>query len=127
MLAGKRAVRVGDHILKEIALVLLKKVNDPRVKGVTVTGIRLTDDLKLAKVYYSVMGQQNQVNRAQAGLDSAKGFVKREIALHMQLKHVPEIIFVHDPSLESGSQMERLFEEVRAMECGIQNEEVGDD
>lgn len=126
MLAGKRAVRVGDHILREIAIVLLEKVNDPRVKGVTVTGIRLTDDLKIAKVYYSVMGQQNLVNRAQAGLDSAKGFVKREIALRMKLKHVPEIIFVHDPTLESGSHMERLFEAVRAMEHGTHKEEEED-
>ena len=127
MLAGKRAVRVGDHILKEIALLLLKKVSDPRVQGVTVTGIRLSDDLKLAKVYYSVMGEKNQIDRAQAGLDSAKGFVKREIGLRMALRYVPEITFVHDTSLESGSHMDRLFEEIHNADCGLRKEEVGDD
>lgn len=112
MLAGKRAVRVGDQILKEVALLLLERVNDPRVKGVTVTGIRLSSDLKLAKVYYSVAGDKSQVELAQAGLDSAKGFIKREIGLRMALRYVPEITFMHDPTLESGNHMERLFEKL---------------
>jgi ribosome-binding factor A len=116
MLAGKRAVRVGDHILKEIALLLLNRVRDPRIQGVTVTGVRLSDDLKMAKVFYSVMGEKNQINGAQAGLDSAKGFIKREIGRRLTLRYVPEIMFVHDPSLESGSHMERVFEEIRKTE-----------
>lgn len=112
MLAGKRAVRVGDQILREIALLLLKRVKDPRIQGVTITGIRLSNNLKLAKVYYSVIGEKNQIERAQAGLDSAKGFIKREIGLRMELRYIPEILFLHDPSLESGSLMDRLFEEM---------------
>ena len=116
MLAGKRAVRVGDHILKEIALLLLDRVRDPRVKGVTVTGVRLSDDLKMAKVFYSVMGEKNRVKGAQAGLDSAKGFIKREIGRRLRLRYVPEIMFVHDPSLETGSYMDGVFEEIRRAE-----------
>ncbi|MCD4716174.1 MAG: 30S ribosome-binding factor RbfA [Desulfobacterales bacterium] len=116
MLAGKRAVRVGDHILKEIALLLLNKVRDPRVKGVTVTGVRLSDDLKMAKVFYSVMGEKSHINGAQAGLDSAKGFIKREIGRRSALRYMPEIMFVHDLTLESGSHMERVFEEIRKAE-----------
>jgi ribosome-binding factor A len=116
MLAGKRAVRVGEHILKEIALLLLNRVRDPRVQGVTVTGVRLSDDLKMAKVFYSVMGDETRINGAQAGLDSAKGFIKREIGRRLALRYMPEITFVHDPSLESGSHMERVFEEIRKTE-----------
>jgi len=127
MLAGKRAVRVGDHILREIAFLLLTKVNDPRVQGVTVTGIRLSDDLKQARVFYSVMGGKNQVDTAKAGLDSAKGFLKREIGLRTALRYVPEITFMHDPSLESGSHMNRLFEEIQQAEREIHKEESGDD
>jgi ribosome-binding factor A len=116
LLAGKRAVRVGDQILREVALLLLERVQDPRVQGVTVTGIRLSSDLKLARVYYSVTGKKAQVELAQAGLDSAKGFIKREIGLRMGLKYVPEITFMHDPTLESGSHMERLFEKLKSNE-----------
>ena len=113
MLAGKRAVRVGDQILREISFLLLNRVKDPRVRGVTMTGIRLSNNLRQARVYYSVMGEKDQIERAQAGLDSARGFVKREIGLRMELRYVPEITFVHDPSLESSSHLERLFEEIR--------------
>ena len=56
MLAGKRAVRVGDQILREMAELLMLKVRDPRVKRTTLTGIQLSNDLKNAKVYYSVLG-----------------------------------------------------------------------
>jgi ribosome-binding factor A len=119
MLAGKRAVRVGDHILKEIALLLLNRVRDPRVQGVTVTGVRLSDDLKMAKVFYSVMGDESRINGAQAGLESAKGFIKKEIGLRSALRYVPEIIFVHDPSLESGSHMDIVLEEIRKADEGI--------
>ncbi len=113
MLPGKRSARVGDVILREVALLLLEKVRDPRVQGVTVTGIRLSDDLKSARVYYSVMGDHARVEQAQAGLESAKGFVKREIGRRAGLRYIPEIKFVYDPSLETGEHMERIFEKIR--------------
>ena len=122
MLAGKRAVRVGDQILKEIAILLLNRVKDPRVQGVTMTGINLSNDLKLARVYFSVMGDKSDIERALAGLNSAKGFIKREIGLRMQLRYVPEIKFLHDASLESGSHLDRIFKEIQKDE-GVRREE----
>jgi ribosome-binding factor A len=123
MLAGKRSVRVGDQIQREISFLLLEKVKDPRVYGVTVTGIKVTNDLKLAKVYYSLLGGKNQIERAQAGLDSAKGFIKKEIGLRMALRYVPEIRFIHDPSLETGSQLERVFEEIDRVKVKLVKQE----
>ena len=113
MLAGKRTLRVGDEILKEIATLLLERVKDPRVRGVTLTGIRLSDDLRLARIYYSVMGDSGVIEAARAGLDSAKSFIKREIGIRMTLRYIPEIRFIHDASLETGTQMDKLFEEMR--------------
>ncbi len=114
--AGKRATRVGDLILREMAFLLLEKVEDPRIQGVTLTGIRLSNDLKQAKVFYSVLGGEGQVEKALAGLNSARGFIKRQIGIRMELRYVPEILFVHDASLEAGSHMERVFEEIGASE-----------
>ena len=116
MPAGKRAVRVGDQILREISLILLEKVGDPRVSGVTITGISLTNDLKLARVYFSLIGEKDKVVSAQAGLDSAKGFIKKEIGLRLPLRYIPEISFIHDPSLENGSNMDRLLNELKSEE-----------
>ncbi|MGD8986295.1 MAG: 30S ribosome-binding factor RbfA [Desulfobacteraceae bacterium] len=118
MLAGKRAVRVGDQLLREIADLLVKKVKDPRIKGATLTGVRLSDDLRHAKVYYSVMGNGEDFERAQAGLDSAKGFIKKEIGHRMDLKYMPDITFKHDPSLAKGDHMEKLFEKLKVEDSG---------
>jgi len=116
MLAGKRAVRVGDQILKEMALLFMNRVNDPRVKNATLTGIHLSDDLKNARVYYSVIGDSTEIRNTQAGLDSAKGFIKREISLRVNLKYMPDIVFKHDPTLEMGTQMEKLFDKIKSEE-----------
>lgn len=115
-MSGKRAARVGDQILKEIAVLLLEKVRDPRVQCATLTGIRLTNDLKEAKIYYSAIGGEEEVRKAQAGLESAKGFIKRQIGSRLSLRYVPEIAFVHDPSLETGSRMDKLLERLKAEE-----------
>lgn len=116
MLAGKRAERVGDQIQKEISSLLLERVKDPRVRGVTITGVSLSNDLKRAKVFFSVIGERDNIKKAQAGLDSAKGFIKREIGLRMSLRYTPEIIFMYDASLESGSRMDSLFEKLKVNE-----------
>ena len=113
MLAGKRALKVGDLLLREMATLLMHRVKDPRVQGVTLTGVNLSRDLKHAKVYFSLIGDEKAMQKAQAGLDSAKRFIKREIGLRMDLKYIPEIVFRHDPSLDKGEQMERLFKKIK--------------
>ena len=114
MLAGKRAIRVGDVLLKELADLLMRRVRDPRVAGVTLTGIRVSNDLKHAKVYFSLIGDEQAVMEVQEGLESAKGFIKREIGQRMELKYVPDIVFKHDPSLATGERMEKLFRNMKA-------------
>ena len=118
MLAGKRAVRVGDQILRGVADLLMHKVKDPRIKGVTLTGIDLSNDLKHAKIFFSVIGNQDEVIKAQSGLDSAKGYIKREIGRRSELRYMPDISFVHDPTLETGERMERLFDKLRMEDTG---------
>jgi ribosome-binding factor A len=114
--SGKRAIRVGDLLLREIADLLMKKVKDPRIKGTTLTGIHVSNDLKYARVYYSLIGNEEDIRRAQDGLDSAKGFIKREIGPRMDLKYMPDIVFRHDPSLQMGDYMEKLFGKLKSSE-----------
>jgi ribosome-binding factor A len=113
MLAGKRATRVGDQILKCAAGLLMQKVNDPRVNGVTLTGVNISNDLKNASIFFSLIGDAEAVKRAQAGLDSAKGYIKREIGICVKLRNVPDIIFKYDPTLETGNRLEKLFTEIK--------------
>jgi ribosome-binding factor A len=100
----------------------MRKVKDPRVKGATLTGIWVSNDLKHAKVYYSVIGSEKEILEAQAGLDSAKGYIKKEIGLRLELKYIPDIVFKHDPSLAIGEQMERLFQQIRKDESSDPSE-----
>ena len=112
MLAGKRAVRVGDQILKEIADLLMRKVKDPRVYGVTLTGMDLSRDLKHGRVFFSVIGDHEDIINTQKGLDSAKGYIKREIGRRLNLRYMPDIMFQYDPAIETGNQMEKLFQKM---------------
>ncbi|HEX9910367.1 MAG TPA: 30S ribosome-binding factor RbfA [Desulfatiglandales bacterium] len=116
MLPGRRANRVGDLILREVADLLMTKVKDPRVKKITVTGISVSKDLRYARVYYSLIGNEQEIVEAQLGLDSARGFIKREIGLRIDLRYVPDIVFKHDPSLAEGDYMEKLFQKLRTEE-----------
>ena len=111
---GKRAIRVGDQLLRELADLLMKRVKDPRIKGVTLTGIHVSNDLRHAKVYFSVMDETTDILKVQSGLDSAKGFIKREIGFRMDLKYMPDIAFKHDPTLEMGRHMESLFQKIKS-------------
>lgn len=116
MLAGKRALRVGDQLLKEIAELLTTRVRDPRVSGVTLTGIDMSDDLRFARIFYSVIGDENDIERIQEGLDKAKGFIKREVGFRIKLRYMPEILFLHDPTLEMGNQIEKLLAKIKQAE-----------
>lgn len=113
MLPGSRASRVSDVVRREVADLLMRRVKDPRVRAVTITGVDVSNDLRYARVYYSLIGDDKDIRLAQAGLDSAKGFIKREIGLRLELKNVPEIVFKHDHSLEEGSRMEKLLRKIR--------------
>ena len=113
MLPGSRASRVGDLVQREIADLIMKKLKDPRVRGVTLTGVDVSRDLRYARVYFSLLGDETQVLQAQAGLESAKGFIRREIGLRMELRYVPDLVFKHDPSLEAGSRMEKLLRKIK--------------
>ena len=116
MLPGRRANRVGDLILREIADLLMTRVKDPRVKKTTVTGIVVSNDLRYAKVFYSLIGSEQEIMEAQKGLESATGFIKREIGLRMDLKYIPDIVFRHDPSLAEGDHMEKLLQRLKTEE-----------
>lgn len=103
-------------ILREIADLLVTRVKDPRVRKATVTGVFVSQDLRYAKVFYSLIGSDQEILEAQKGLESATGFIKREIGLRMDLKYMPDIVFRHDPSLAEGDRMEKLFRKLKSEE-----------
>ncbi|MGV8073086.1 MAG: 30S ribosome-binding factor RbfA [Syntrophobacteraceae bacterium] len=111
----KRSDRVGDLIHREIAEMLMRRVKDPRVAGVTITGVELTADLQHAKVFYCISGTNPEESRKKsvaAGLDNAKGFIRQELRKRLTMKHLPQIDFRYDASFEYGEKIERLIKEI---------------
>ena len=103
----KRSQRVGDQIRMEIADILMRKVKDPRVGFITVTSVQLTDDLRNAKVFISVMGD-NDKNTFQ-GLEKARSFIRGELGRRLKLRFVPELNFVEDHSAEAAARINNLL------------------
>ena len=103
---------------REIAELIEHRVKDPRVRGVTLTGVSMAGDLKSARVFFSALGEGVVLDEVRAGLQSAKGFIKREIGRLLELRYVPDLEFRHDPSLVRGVEMEKLLESLEPDEPG---------
>ncbi len=114
----KRADRVGELILAEMSDILLRVVKDPRLHTVTITAVKVTDDLRNARIYFVEMGKDDLSDEILTGLEKAKGFVRRELGHRLQLRFVPEIHFVHDASFGYGSRIDQLLASLSKQEEG---------
>ncbi len=108
----QRTDRVADLMQREIADILLKEVKDPRVQFVTITAVRVTKDLRNARVFYTSMQEGEALDSVAEGLQKAAGFVQRKIGGRLKLRNTPHIIFVYDSSFETGAHMDRLLREI---------------
>jgi ribosome-binding factor A len=100
MKEGKRSEKVADLIQREISQMLVKTLKDPRIGFVTITRVVVSEDCRVAKVYFSVVGTPAEREKSTKGLNSAKGYVRKELGRRMGLRHTPEIMFQFDPSIE---------------------------
>jgi ribosome-binding factor A len=105
----KRTGQVGGLIQKEISDLLLRKIKDPRLAMVTITGVEITPDLKLARVFFSRLGNPEEIRDTLLGLKKASGFIRRELGARLRLRYVPEVEFIHDTSFEYGDRIEALL------------------
>jgi ribosome-binding factor A len=108
----KRADRVADLIKAELSDILLRRIRDPRIGLVTITDVKLSDDLRSAKIYIVQMGKDRLDAELQAGLEKAKGFLKRELGRRLNLRYMPDVVFYYDRSFEYGSRIDRLLSEI---------------
>ena len=109
----RRADRVGDVILQELAYLLQRKVKDPRLEGITLTRVQVSADLRHARVFYSVLATDEVKVAVASGLGSARGYLKRELGRRLQLRYMPDLVFCYDDSLDYGSRIHRLLTELK--------------
>ena len=112
MAKNLRIEKLQELIKQEMSKMLLKELKDPRIGFVTVTDVEMTGDLREAKIYVSVMGGEEKVKSSLEGLNSALGFVRREIGQRIRLRFTPEISFALDTSLDYGDHIQKLLLQV---------------
>lgn len=111
-----RANRVGEQMKKELGDIISRKIKDPRIGFVTVTDVEVTGDLQQAKVFISVLGDEEQRENTLKGLAKAKGFIRTEIGQRIRLRKTPEIIFEFDESVDYGNHIETLLHQLHTDE-----------
>jgi ribosome-binding factor A len=110
---GRRSEKVADLIHKEVSQILMKNLKDPRIGFVTITRVDVSEDCRLAKIYFSVIGSLSDKENTMKGLDSAKGYVRKELGCRMRLRYTPEIMFQFDPSIEYAIHIEEVIHHIQ--------------
>ena len=111
-----RKEKVQDAIQEEICDILLNELKDPRIGFVTITGVEMSDDLRYAKVFFSVLGKEEEKKKTRAALDSALGFIRTLVAERIQLRYAPEIVFKEDNSSEYSSHIQKVLDKIKELE-----------
>ena len=112
-----RPVRVAEEFRHEVSALIARGLKDPRITGfVTVTGAKMSPDLKEVSVWVSIHGEEKVRKETLAGLESAAAYLQREVARRLKLRHTPHLRFRYDESVAEGDKIERLLREARIKE-----------
>jgi ribosome-binding factor A len=108
-----RSDRVSGLIQKVLSDILKKDINDPRLKMATITGVKVSRDLKTARIYFSISGGKQNIKNTASGFESAKGYVKRTLAGKLGLRYMPDINFFYDETFDYGAQIDKLLKQIK--------------
>ncbi len=108
----ERMDKINQMMKREVSDIIQKELKDPRLEFVTITEAKVTKDLQHAKIYYSVLGNQEKMEKAAEGLNSARGFVRKLVGQRIRMRYTPDIEFVFDQSIEYSARIEAALEEI---------------
>jgi ribosome-binding factor A len=106
---GRRSDRVGEAVLREISELLMRDIKDPRLRGVTLTEVKVTPDLRHARVYFSILEGATRAREAISGFHSAAGFIRQKVGRDLGLRYAPELDFEFDASGERAARIDALL------------------
>jgi ribosome-binding factor A len=112
MTSFSRADRVSGLIQEVLSELLKKNIHDPRLATATITGVKMSRDLKLARIYFTLYGDSKKSEAAAQGFESARGFIKRSLARRLGLRYMPDLKFFYDESFDYGTHIEQLLEKI---------------
>ncbi len=108
-LITKRQARVADLLKQTIAEILQRRAKDPRVEGATITGVEVSVDMRVCRVFFCVFDAEKK-EAALQGLESTAGFLRHELRKELSMKHVPEIFFLYDNSFDYGTKIDEILD-----------------
>ena len=110
----RRQQRVSELIHRELSQLLMREARDPRLAEVTITEVRVTPDLQLAHIYFTVFGGAEEQQAARTGLESASGYLRSQLAARVNLRLAPELVFEVDQTAEYSRRIDQLLDEIAA-------------
>ena len=113
-MASRRQRKVANLIQQELSDLVARKMRDPRVAGVTITEVEVSPDLRVADVYVSKLGEEEDLREAVEGLSAAAGYLKHELAPRLDLRFMPDLRFHIDRTWQQGARIDSLLEEIAA-------------
>jgi ribosome-binding factor A len=111
---GNRPERVGEAIRDELSTLLAREVHDPGIGFITLTTVKVSPDLQLARVYYTMMGDEKALKDTAKALGRATPFLRRQVAQRLRLRRAPELQFFYDQSIAHQDRIEQILQELKA-------------
>jgi len=112
----KRADRVSDLLKKEISQMLLREVKDPHIGFITITGVEVSRDLHIAKIFYTILGDEKQISESGQALNRASHFIKKQLGKRLRMRYIPDILFKYDHSLEYGTKIDDILAHLKCFD-----------
>lgn len=105
--------RMEKILEREISSIIFQEIKNEKIKFVTITKATLTNDLSIATIYYTVYGNQDQINASMEALNEAKGFIRTVLSKRIEVKKVPDLKFKYDESFEQGNKIEQILKNLK--------------
>jgi len=112
MSTHNRPERVAQMVQQLLGEIFARGMRDPRIGLITVTGVKMSPDLREARVYWTVHGDPGQRKQTAKGLENARGFLRREIGVELKLRVTPDLHFTYDEAIDRGERIEQLIRQV---------------
>jgi ribosome-binding factor A len=114
-----RVRKVADRIRVVVAEMLERRIKDPRLGFVTITDVRVTGDTQNATIFYTVLGEDDQLASSAAALESAKGIIRSEVGKQLGMRHVPSLEFIHDALPDNARHIDELLAKAREFDAKV--------
>jgi ribosome-binding factor A len=123
MPSGSRPSRIGDQLRVELSDLIARSLHDPGIGFLTITHVKVTPDLQMARVYYTTLGDEQARRESRRALERAAPFLRRQIGGRLRLRRVPQLEFFFDESIERGDRIERILQDLSSERAAAADDE----